>query len=301
MSVNHILNDMYKLHVLCGRDVEEGKCAGKKGKKTSASVEDKTEGKSASGNVHDKTEGKSDNGSVHDKTEEHNKKNCNKTARPKPINFYNENPTENPAENPNEHPTENPTENQNVNSTQNTTVSTTHNSTQNTTVNGVPTYLQDPVMPKTGQHPSVSEVPSMSNDDEDMIGIALTANDDITQIPQDEIPKQEDSLTDQVTTTAVPTTTDLLPATANDEDPKQQQSETVVDKEKKAATSNDVHESPKPQKKRGRGNAKKAASDQPRIFYKNRGRSERIANQNKPFKFDKNGTGSALDKAFLVE
>nr|GEW84313.1 hypothetical protein [Tanacetum cinerariifolium] len=61
-------NDMYKLRVLCGRDVEEGKCAGKRGKKTSASVEDKTEGKSANGSVHDKTEGKSDSGSVQDKT-----------------------------------------------------------------------------------------------------------------------------------------------------------------------------------------------------------------------------------------
>ncbi|GJX16984.1 hypothetical protein Tco_0217816 [Tanacetum coccineum] len=34
-----------------------------------------------------------------------------------------------------------------------------------------------------------------------------------------------------------------------------------------------------------------------RIYYKNRGRSERIANQNKPFKFDKYGT----DKAFSVD
>nr|GEZ55338.1 hypothetical protein CTI12_AA107650 [Tanacetum cinerariifolium] len=85
----------------------------------------------------------------------HNKKNCKKTARPKPTNFY----TENPTENQNEHPTENPTENQNVNPTQKKTMSTT----QNTTVNEVPTYLQDPVMPKTGQHSSVFDVPSMSN------------------------------------------------------------------------------------------------------------------------------------------
>ncbi|GKD51615.1 hypothetical protein Tco_1280591 [Tanacetum coccineum] len=38
-----------------------------------------------------------------------------------------------------------------------------------------------------------------------------------------------------------------------------------------------------------------------RIYHKNRGRSERIANMNKPFQFDKHGTGSTPDKAFDVD
>ncbi|GJY80181.1 hypothetical protein Tco_0492932 [Tanacetum coccineum] len=53
------------------------------------------------------------------------------------------------------------------------------------------------------------------------------------------------------------------------------------------------------QKKRKR-QGKKPASDQPRIYYKQRGRSERIANQKKNL-FDKNSIGSTPEKAFSIE
>ncbi|GJU75963.1 hypothetical protein Tco_1273033 [Tanacetum coccineum] len=38
-----------------------------------------------------------------------------------------------------------------------------------------------------------------------------------------------------------------------------------------------------------------------RIYHKNRGRSQRIANMKKLFQFDKHGTGSTLEKAFNVD
>lgn len=56
--------------------------------------------------------------------------------------------------------------------------------------------------------------------------------------------------------------------------------------------------------KKTRGRPKKTTAAVPsfgRIYYKNRGRSERIANQKKPFVFDKHGTGSTPDKAFYVD
>lgn len=53
-------------------------------------------------------------------------------------------------------------------------------------------------------------------------------------------------------------------------------------------------------KKRGRKPVAKTPS-YGRIYHKNRGRSERIANQYKKFKFDEFGTGSTPDKAFSVD
>ncbi|GJW40778.1 hypothetical protein Tco_0066623 [Tanacetum coccineum] len=55
--------------------------------------------------------------------------------------------------------------------------------------------------------------------------------------------------------------------------------------------------------KKTRGRPKKTTTEPlyGRIYYKNRGRSERIANQNKPFKFDKYGTGSTPDKTFSLD
>jgi hypothetical protein len=56
--------------------------------------------------------------------------------------------------------------------------------------------------------------------------------------------------------------------------------------------------------KKTRGRPKKTTATVPsfgRIYYKNRGRSERIANQEKPFVFEKYGTGSTPDKAFYVD
>ncbi|GJS48924.1 hypothetical protein Tco_0599045 [Tanacetum coccineum] len=61
-----------------------------------------------------------------------------------------------------------------------------------------------------------------------------------------------------------------------------------------------IEDGPAPKKKRGRP---PSSVDGIRIHHKNRGRSERIANMklNKPFQFEKFGTGSTLDKAFDVE
>ncbi|GJS14709.1 hypothetical protein Tco_0409181 [Tanacetum coccineum] len=71
----------------------------------------------------------------------------------------------------------------------------------------------------------------------------------------------------------------------------------AVDKGKTKAS---VEDGPAPKKKRGR---QSSSVDGIRIYHKNRGRSERIANMksNKPFQFDKFGTGSTPDKAFDVE
>ncbi|GJU63943.1 zinc finger, PMZ-type containing protein [Tanacetum coccineum] len=61
-----------------------------------------------------------------------------------------------------------------------------------------------------------------------------------------------------------------------------------------------IEDGPAPKKKRGRP---PSSVDGIRIHHKNRGRSERIANMklNKPFQFDKFGTGSTPDKAFDVD
>ncbi|GJV28872.1 hypothetical protein Tco_1385320 [Tanacetum coccineum] len=61
-----------------------------------------------------------------------------------------------------------------------------------------------------------------------------------------------------------------------------------------------IEDGPAPKKKRGRP---PSSVDGIRIYHKNRGRSERIAHMklNKPFQFDKFGTGSTPDKAFDVE
>ncbi|GJU98161.1 hypothetical protein Tco_1327432 [Tanacetum coccineum] len=71
----------------------------------------------------------------------------------------------------------------------------------------------------------------------------------------------------------------------------------AVDKGKTKAS---VEDGPAPKKKRGRP---PSSVDGIRIYNKNHGRSERIANMklNKPFQFDKFGTGSTPDKAFDVE
>ncbi|GKD58692.1 hypothetical protein Tco_1296201, partial [Tanacetum coccineum] len=71
----------------------------------------------------------------------------------------------------------------------------------------------------------------------------------------------------------------------------------AVDKGKAKAS---VEDGPAPKKKRGRP---PSSVDGIRIYHKNRDRSERIANMklNKPFQFDKFGTGSTPDKAFDVE
>ncbi|GKA13491.1 zinc finger, PMZ-type containing protein [Tanacetum coccineum] len=71
----------------------------------------------------------------------------------------------------------------------------------------------------------------------------------------------------------------------------------AVDKGKAKAS---VEDGPAPKKKRRRP---PSSVDGIRIHHKNHGRSERIANMklNKPFQFDKFGTGSTPDKAFDVE
>nr|GFB34238.1 pectin lyase-like superfamily protein [Tanacetum cinerariifolium] len=71
----------------------------------------------------------------------------------------------------------------------------------------------------------------------------------------------------------------------------------AVDKGKAKAS---VEDGTAPKKKRGRP---PSSVDGIRIYHKNRDRSERIANMksNKPFQFDKFGTGSTLDKAFDVK
>ncbi|GKC74162.1 hypothetical protein Tco_1120045, partial [Tanacetum coccineum] len=78
--------------------------------------------------------------------------------------------------------------------------------------------------------------------------------------------------------------------------PEQAKSPTV-DKGKTKAS---VEDGPTPKKKRGRP---LSSVDGIRIYNKNHGRSKRIANMklNKPFQFDKFGTGSNPDKAFDVE
>ena len=61
---------------------------------------------------------------------------------------------------------------------------------------------------------------------------------------------------------------------------------------------------PSPAAKKPRGRPKKTTATNSivgRIYHNNRGRSERIANQKKPFVFDKYATGSTPDKAFDVE
>ena len=58
------------------------------------------------------------------------------------------------------------------------------------------------------------------------------------------------------------------------------------------------------QKNQGKKRGRKPKAETPsygRIYYKNRGRSERIANQKKAFKFDEFGTGSTPEKAFSVD
>ncbi|GJT15981.1 hypothetical protein Tco_0874687 [Tanacetum coccineum] len=71
----------------------------------------------------------------------------------------------------------------------------------------------------------------------------------------------------------------------------------AVDKGKAKAS---VEDGPAPKKKR---RMPPSGVDGIRIYHKNRGRSERIANMklNKPFQFDKFGTGSTPDKAFDVK
>ncbi|GKA90230.1 F-box domain containing protein, partial [Tanacetum coccineum] len=96
-----------------------------------------------------------------------------------------------------------------------------------------------------------------------------------------------------------------------DEAPEQETSDDgpAVDKGKAKASVEDgpapeqgisIEDGPAPKKKRGRP---PSSVDGIRIHHKNRGRSERIANMklNKPFQFDKFGTGSTPDKAFDVE
>nr|GEV26513.1 F-box domain, leucine-rich repeat domain, L domain-like protein [Tanacetum cinerariifolium] len=68
----------------------------------------------------------------------------------------------------------------------------------------------------------------------------------------------------------------------------------------KGKTKVSVEDRPALKKKKGRP---PSSVDGIRIYHKNRGRSERIANMklNKPFQFDKFGTGSTPDKAFDVK
>ncbi|GJX18638.1 peroxidase 31-like protein [Tanacetum coccineum] len=86
-------------------------------------------------------------------------------------------------------------------------------------------------------------------------------------------------------------------ATVEDGPAPEQGKSPAVDKGKTKAS---VEDGPAPKKKRGRP---PSSVDGIRIYHKNRGRSERIANMklNKPFQFDKFGTGSTPDKAFDVE
>ncbi|GJX06988.1 agenet domain-containing protein [Tanacetum coccineum] len=85
-------------------------------------------------------------------------------------------------------------------------------------------------------------------------------------------------------------TSDDGPAPEQDKSP-------AVDKGKAKAS---IEDGPAPKKKRGRP---PSSVDGIRIYHKNHDRSERIANMksNKPFQFDKFGTGSTPDKAFDVE
>ncbi|GKG10555.1 hypothetical protein Tco_0341955, partial [Tanacetum coccineum] len=72
---------------------------------------------------------------------------------------------------------------------------------------------------------------------------------------------------------------------------------TLDDKGKASAS---VEDEPASKRKRGRPPSHVAGI---KIYHKNRGRSERIANMKlkKPFQFDKYGTGSTPDKAFDVD
>ncbi|GKC71759.1 hypothetical protein Tco_1117642 [Tanacetum coccineum] len=107
----------------------------------------------------------------------------------------------------------------------------------------------------------------------------------VSVVDVDEAPEQE--------------TSDEGKAKATVEDglaPEQAKSPTV-DKGKTKAS---VKDGPAPKRKRGRP---PSSVDIIRIYNKNHGRSERIANMklNKPFQFDKFRTGSTPDKAFDVE
>ncbi|GKA87976.1 hypothetical protein Tco_0809740 [Tanacetum coccineum] len=86
-------------------------------------------------------------------------------------------------------------------------------------------------------------------------------------------------------------------ASVEDEPAPEQSKSPVVDKGKAKAS---VEDGPASKKKRGRP---PSSVDGIRIYHKNRGISERITNMksNKPFQFDKFGTGSTPDKAFDVE
>ncbi|PWA89750.1 hypothetical protein CTI12_AA107650 [Artemisia annua] len=94
-----------------------------------------------------------------------------------------------------------------------------------------------------------------------------------------------------------------------------QQSQVVIDSSKnKGKEPNHKNKGKRPadipdaqddgQKYKGKKRGRKPKAETPsygRIYYKNRGRSERIANQKKDFVFDKYGTGSTAEKAFSVD
>ena len=78
--------------------------------------------------------------------------------------------------------------------------------------------------------------------------------------------------------------------------------DTQKNKGKEAAAIPDAPEDG--QKYKGKKRGRKPKAETPsygRIYYKNRGRSERIANQYKKFTFDEFGTGSTPEKAFSVD
>ena len=122
---------------------------------------------------------------------------------------------------------------------------------------------------------------------EDQIGISVSAREEISFFSASVQPSNEDLPTQQ---SHVQPASEDLPTQKSHVQPASEV------KGKEIAT----QEMPK----KPRGRPKKTTAAVPsfgRIYYKNRGRSERIANKKKPFVFDKHGTGSTPDKAFNVD
>ncbi|GJW23276.1 calcium/proton exchanger [Tanacetum coccineum] len=208
----------------------------------------------------------------------HNKKSCKNPSKPKPPNFYQPTPTPEQASNTNEK-----------------------------TV-----YIIDPVLPKQKAPPSGVQLEAYANefseadfnkDFEDQIGIALTAKD--SQVPV-VIPTQHSQVQGKEPDDVKPSTT-VAANKIKGKEPTVQPSTPADAKKKrgrpkKATTGSSLKPSIKADAKKTGGRPKKTTTEHSygRIYYKNRGRYERIANQNKPFKSDKYGTGSTQDKAFSV-
>ncbi|GKA55195.1 splicing factor [Tanacetum coccineum] len=150
--------------------------------------------------------------------------------------------------------------------------------------------------------------PDFNQDFEDQIGIALTAEDSLVPAA---IPTQHSQVKSKGKEHFTPADVEpSTPAKKKRGRPKKATTEPSLKPSTKAAAKKSkgkelasVEASTTADAKKTRGRPKKSTTEPSygRIYYKNRGRSERIANQNKPFKFDKYGTGSTPDKAFSLD